>query len=118
MVTRLHRVLAAAVLLGLWAAPAQAFEAFVSVDDYMAASRAERLSFLAGVYDSFNTIQDAGLFSSEALSTTVERIIDCTAPMKIEEIETLFTAWLEQNRAEWDSAAASLFVFTFDDYCR
>ncbi len=118
MIDRLRRTLALAGLLTLWALPAQAFEAFVSVDDYMAASREERLSFLAGVYDTFSTIQDAGLFSSEALATTVKRIIDCTSRMNIEEIETLFTAWLDQNRGEWDSAAASLFVFTFDDYCQ
>ena len=118
MIVRLRRSLAAAVLLVFWALPAPAFEAFVSVDDYMAASREERLSFLAGVYDTFSTIEDAGLFSSEALATTVRRIIDCTARMKIEEIETLFTAWLDKNRSEWDSAAASLFVFTFDDYCK
>ena len=111
-------VLAVGLLLVLGAAPARAFEAFVSVDDYMAASQTERMLFLAGVYDSFSTIEDAGLFSSEALATTVRRIIDCTSPMKLEEIETLFTAWLEQNRSEWDSAAASFFVFTFHDYCR
>ena len=118
MTARFRRALAAALLLALWALPVQAFEAFVSVDDYMAASRAERLSFLAGVYDTFSTIEDAGLFSSQALATTVKRIIDCTSRMRIEEIETLFTAWLEKNRGEWDSAAASLFVFTFDDYCK
>ena len=76
------------------------------------------MTFLAGVYDSFGTIQDAGLFSSDALATTVKRIVDCTSRMNIEEIETLFTAWLETNPGEWDSAAASLFVFTFDDYCK
>jgi len=34
-----------------------------------------------------------------------------------EEIETLFTARLEQDRGDWDTAAVSRFIFTFDDYC-
>ena len=51
------------------------------------------------------------------MATSVKRMIECTSPMEIEEIETLFTDWLEKNPADWDSAAASLLVFTFDDYC-
>ncbi|MDJ0943043.1 MAG: hypothetical protein QNJ30_06245 [Kiloniellales bacterium] len=117
MTPKLRRFFAA-LPLALWAAPAPAFEAFVSVDDYMAASREARRSFLTGVYDSFGTLHDAGLFSSETLSETVARILDCTSPMKIEEIETLFTARLEQDRGDWDSAAASRFIFAFDDYCK
>ena len=118
MMSKLRTLLAASLLLLASAAPAAAYEVFVSVDDYIAASPEERLSFLAGVYDTFSTVQDAGLFSSQDLSSTVERIIDCTSRMNLKEMETLFTAWLKKHREEWDSAAASLFVFTFDDYCK
>ena len=121
MIQGFRRSLAAVIFLAcaaLPSAPASAYEVFFSVDDYMAASREERLSFLAGVYDTFSSIQDADLFASKDLSATVQRIIDCTSKMNLKEMETLFTAWLEKHREEWDSAAASLFVFTFDDYCK
>ncbi|MDJ0981264.1 MAG: hypothetical protein QNI94_06560 [Kiloniellales bacterium] len=117
MNAKLRCYLVALSLVVLATTPARAFEAFVSVDDYMAAPREARMTFLAGVYDSFGTLQDAGLFSSETLATTVKRIIDCTSPMAIEEIETLFTARLEEDRGDWDTAAVSRFIFAFDDYC-
>ncbi len=108
------------VLLTLFTAtsrPATAYEAFFTGNDYMAASSKERLAFLGGVYDTYKTVHEVGFISSEEFANALQRIFDCTAEMNLVEMEALFSAWLEAHREEWDVAAVSSFVFSFDTHC-
>ena len=113
-------LLSALVLLTLFAAscrPALAYEAFFTGSDYMAASSEERLAFLGGVYDTYKTVHEVGFISSAEFAKALQRIFDCTARMNLVEMEAMFSAWLEAHREEWEVAAVSSFVFSFDDHC-
>ena len=100
------------------APPAEAVEAYMTVDGYMMESERERLGFVQGVFDTFSAMTNAELISDGTVVLRSNRIQDCPrSKMTITELERAFTSWLEAHPQRWDDTVPLLFIEAIDGYC-
>ena len=115
----LSMAIALAVAAGAvaFSAGAEAVEAYLSREDYLNASKEERVSFIIGVYDAFAVLHDADLIKEEGIAEMTGRVLDCTDHVPPADLDAIFVAWLE-GHPNWSDVPASLLFFALDDFCR
>ncbi len=89
----------------------------MSADEYMMGSRQERWGFVQGVYDTYGTMAQLGGIADPTLSAAVQDITDCVAKVSVNELERIFTTWLDAHPDRWNERMPALFLTAVGEQC-
>lgn len=89
----------------------------MSADDYMMGSQQERWGFVQGVFDTFGTMARQGGIADPKLDAAVTGITDCVAKVSVNELEQIFTTWLDLNPDRWTEKMPALFLAAIGAQC-
>jgi|GEM_PF-2631526 len=99
-----------AALLFASAVPAKASDIYMSADNYMIASKDERLAFVLGVVETLNDLHRDGLILDENLAADLQTVKACSRDQRVSWLEETLTGWLDGHVERWDEAMSYLVV--------
>jgi len=106
-----------AALLLASAVPARASSIYMSADNYMIASKDERLAFVLGVVETLNDLHRDGLILDESLASDLRTVKSCAHDQRVSWLEETLTGWLDGHVERWDEAMSYLVVEAVLEEC-
>ncbi len=105
------------LLLGIITQPAAALSTDLEVDGYLAGSMEVRWGFVQGAHNTVLVLEQAGLIADESLAEGIRTLGQCTDRMAVQQLELVFTLWLDQNPSRWQEDLAGLFLEAVLSHC-
>ena len=89
----------------------------LKVEGYLTGSMEVRWGFVQGAHNTAIALEQAGLIADDSLAEGIRTVSQCTDQMAVQQLELIFTLWLDQNPSRWQEDLAGLFLEAVLSHC-